>query len=357
MKKLLSLVLSLSLAITILAGCGSSETNTAASTSTVTTESSATSTTPAVTEDSVKTGLAVVSSIAKSADVGEKDGLAQVDSTVVAVTVDKAGKIVKCAIDGAQTKINFSAAGKITSDIKSEFKSKQELGAEYDLKKASTIGKDWNEEANAFADYVVGKTVAEVKGIAVTAEGVPSDKELTASVTIHIGDFVSTIEKAVANAQDIGAKTGDKLGLGVSTNIAGSKDVSEKDGLAQAYSYYTATTFGVDGKITSCVIDASQSNVNFSKEGKVTSDLKAALQTKNELGAKYGMLKASKIKKEWNEQAAAFAKYVVGKTVDEVKGIAINDDGAPTVSELTSSVTVHITDFTATIEKANKTAK
>jgi hypothetical protein len=361
MKKLLSLALSLSLTVAILAGCGGAKNaaNTTASASTSTTASTEVSTASSTEAngDSVKTGLAVVSSIAKSTDAGEKDGLAQVDSTVVAVTVDKDGKIVKCAIDAAQTKINFSAAGKITTDLKAEFKSKQELGAEYGLKKASSIGKDWNEEANAFADYVVGKTVAEVKGIAINDKGAPTDKELSSSVTIHITDFTSAIEKAVANAQDLGAKAGDKLGLGVATNIAGSKDVSDKDGLAQAYSYYTANTFGADGKITSCVIDASQSNVNFSKEGKVTSDLKAALQTKDELGAKYGMLKASKIGKEWNEQATAFAKYVVGKTVDEVKGIAINDKGAPTISELTSSVTVHISDFTATIEKANKTAK
>jgi len=340
MKKLLSLVLSLTLAISILAGCGgAAETSTGAN------------------GDAVKTGLAVISSIAKSADAGEKDGLAQVDSTIVAVSVDKDGKIIKCAIDAAQTKINFSTAGKIITDLKTEFKSKQELGEGYGMKKASKIAKEWNEQANAFADYVVGKTIAEVKGIAVNAEGVATDKELTSSVTVHITDFVSTLEKAVNSAQDLGAKAGDKLGLGVVTKIAKSTDAGEKDGLAQAYSNYTATTFGADGKITSSIIDASQSNVNFSTAGKVTSDLKAALQTKNELGAKYGMLAKSAIKKEWNEQAAAFAKYVVGKSVADVKGIAINADGVPTVSELTSSVTVHITDFTSIIEKASTKAK
>ncbi|HEY5585403.1 MAG TPA: hypothetical protein VIK78_13065 [Ruminiclostridium sp.] len=364
MKKLLSLVLSLTLAMAVLAGCGgASETSTtvstAASTEANATVSTATSTTPSTDAngDSVKTGLAVVSSIAKSTDAGEKDGLAEVDSIIAAVTVDKDGKIVKCAIDAAQTKINFSAAGKIVTDLKAEFKSKQELGTEYGLKAASGIAKEWNEQADAFAAYVVGKTVAEVKGIAVTAEGVTSDKELATSVTVKIGDFIAVTEKAVSGAQDLGAKAGDKLGLGVNTNIAGSLDVADKDGLAQAYSYYTATTSGADSKITSCVIDASQSNVNFSKVGKVTSDLKAALKTKDELGTEYGMLKVSKIKKEWNEQATAFAAYVVGKTVDEVKGIAINADGAPTISELTSSVTVHISDFTATIEKANAKAK
>lgn len=139
------------------------------------------------------------------------------------------------------------------------------------------------------------------------------------------------------------------------TTISKSKDAGDEDGLAQAYSSYSATTFSADGKITSSIIDASQSNVNFSKEGKVTSDLKAELKTKYELGAGYGMAKVSTIKKEWFEQADAFAKYVAGKTVAEVKGIAINEKGAPTDSELAGSVTVSIGDYITVIEKASAT--
>ncbi len=360
MKKLLSLVLSLTLTTAILAGCGgTAKTDNSASTTTSTAASTAasTETSTEANGDAVKTGLAVVSSIAKSTDAGEKDGLAEVDSLIAAVTVGKDGKIVKCAIDAAQTKINFSATGKILTDLKTEFKSKQELGAEYGMKKASAIGKEWNEQADAFAKYVVGKTIEEVKGIAVNDKGTAGDAELASSVTIHIGDFIAVTEKAIANSKELGAKAGDKLGLGVSTNIAKSVDAGEKDGVAQAYSMYTASTFAADGKITSSVIDASQSNVNFSKEGKITSDLKAPLKTKNELGAEYGMIKASKIGKEWNEQADAFAKYVVGKTLEQVKGIAVNKEGVSTEAELTSSVTVHIADFQNVIEKANTNAK
>lgn len=345
MKKLLSLVLVLTLAITFIAGCGST-----------TSETSGGTTTGQSTGEGVKTGLAVISSVEKSVDAVGKDGYAQTDSVAVAVTVDKDGKIVKCAIDTAQTKIDFSTEGKILSDLKAEYKSKQELGKDYGMVKASKIGKEWNEQADAFAAYVIGKTVAEIKGIAVN-EGVPTAAELTSSVTVHITDYVAAIEKAVSNAKDLGAKAGDKLGLSILTNIAKSTDAGDKDGLAQTYSNYSATTFDTSGKITSCVIDASQSDVNFTKEGKITTDKKAPLQTKVELGEGYGMKKASKIGKEWFEQADAFSKYVVGKTVDEVKGIAVNEEGVPTEAELTSSVTVHVSDFTAVIEKAAKTAK
>ncbi|EMS70694.1 hypothetical protein [Ruminiclostridium cellobioparum] len=358
MKKLLSLVLVLVLAVTFVTGCGSTATQPGTDTdSAASTAPGTTSNTEQGTGDAVKTGLAVISTAGSSTDAGEKDGLAEVDSVAVAVAVDKDGKIVKCAIDTAQTKINFSKEGKVLSDLKAEYKSKQELGADYGMKKASKIGKEWFEQANAFADYAVGKTVAEIKGIAVNQEGITTDAELSTSVTIHISDYVAAVEKAVNNAKDLGAKAGDKLGLAIVTSISGSKDAGENDGLAQAYSNYTATTFDASGKITSCVIDASQSNVNFSKEGKITSDLKAQLQTKDELGEAYGMKKASKIGKEWSEQADAFSKYVVGKTVDEVKGIAVNEEGVATAAELTSSVTVHISDFTSVIEKASKSAK
>lgn len=306
--------------------------------------------------EKVKTGIAIVSSIAKSADAGEKDGLAQSDSVIAAVTVDKDGKIVSCFIDAAQTKANFSTQGKVITALDAEFKTKMELGADYGMKKASTIQKEWNEQATAFAAYAVGKTVEQIKGIAVNDEGAPTGADLTGSVTVGIGDFQAAIEKAVANAKDLGAKSGDKLGLGVTTNIAKSTDAGDEDGLIQVYSTYAAVTFDSASKITSCMIDASQNNVNFTKAGKITTDLAAALKTKVELGDDYGMKKASSIQKEWFEQAAAFASYVVGKTTAEVKGIAVTE-GKATGADLKATVTVTIGDFMAAIEKAGANAK
>ena len=49
--------------------------------------------------------MAIVSSMESSKDAGEKDGNAQVDSTVAAVVVDADGKIVKCVLDVAQNKM------------------------------------------------------------------------------------------------------------------------------------------------------------------------------------------------------------------------------------------------------------
>lgn len=305
----------------------------------------------------VKTGMAVITSVASSKDAGDEDGLAQADSTVAAVLVGEDGKILDCTIDAAQTKVNFSKEGKLSTDPSTVFKSKQDLKEEYDMKNASDIGKEWNEQADALAEYVTGKTIEEVKGIAVNEEGVPTDADLASSVTIHIGDYVAAIEKAVNNAKVLGANAEDKVYLGVSSTINSSADAADEDGLAQIDTSYVAMTQDADGKITSCAIDASQSKVNFSKEGKITSDLAAEIQTKQELGEAYTMKSVSDIGKEWNEQADAFAAYVTGKTIDEVKGIAL-EEGVPTDADLTSSVTVHVGDFISGIElAASHTAK
>lgn len=332
MKRLLALFLVIMLMATILLGCGN-------------------------TGGSVKTGLAVITSIAKSKDATEGVGLAEMNSTVVAVTVDNNGKIVKCVIDAAQTKVNFSDAGKITTPLDTAYKTKNELGDEYGMRKASGIGKEWNEQAASFAAYVVGKTADEVAGIAIDEETYPTGADLTSSVTIHIGDFITGVQKAVENAKDIGAGKDDKLGLGILTTIAKSTDVGEKAGLAQAYSHYTVTTTDANGVITSCILDAAQANVNFDASGKITSDLKTAFKTKNELGDEYGMKKASGIGKEWYEQSAAFAAYVVGKTATEVEGIAIDEATHPTGADLTSSVTITVGGFQETIKKAAAGAK
>jgi hypothetical protein len=145
------------------------------------------------------------------------------------------------------------------------------------MKKASGIGKEWNEQADFFAKYVIGKTVDEIKVIAVNESGVAADADIAAGITVHINDFINGVAKAVANAKDLGASKGDKLGLGVYSDIANSKDATaDAAGLAQAYTYYTATTFDKDGKITSSVIDASQGNVNFDATGTITTDLTVA---------------------------------------------------------------------------------
>jgi hypothetical protein len=144
----------------------------------------------------VKTGLSFVTSTTSSAAASaEGDGVAQSDISLVAVTVDDNGVIDSCIIDAVQAKIGFNAKGELTGDISAPIASKNELGTAYGMGKFSPIGKEWNEQAAAFASYVTGKTAAEVAGIVIT-EGKPEDVDLASSVTIYIGGFQNLIQKA-----------------------------------------------------------------------------------------------------------------------------------------------------------------
>lgn len=306
----------------------------------------------------LKTGIGAVTTVGSSKDASAgEEGLAQADVLVAAVTVDGDGKIVECVLDTAQTKVGFSAEGKITTDLNSEFKTKNESGDDYGMKAASSIGKEWYEQAEAFAQYCVGKTADEINGIAVNESGAPSDADLAASVTLYVGSFQQAVTKAVNNAADLGAAAGDKLGLGMVTNISNSVDASaDAAGEAQPYTSIAAVTVNGDGVITSSTIDAVQAKINFDITGKITTDLKAEIASKNELGDNYGMKAASSIGKEWYEQAAAYAAYAAGKTPEEVNGTEVTE-GVPSDADLAASVTLHIAEFNSVIEKAAGNAK
>ena len=325
---------------------------TEAETTEATTEAETEAETEAVEESGYRMGMAVVSSMTKSKDAGEKDGSAQVDSVAAAIVLDEDGVIVDCVIDTIQTIMAFDAEGKLVTPLDTMFDSKKVLKDEYGMKPASGIGKEWYEQMAVFEEYVIGKTVDEVTGIAVDDSTVPTDEDLLAGVTIKIGSYIDAISQAAEDAKVIGTQPGDKLGLGIVGKMSKSKDAADgKEGQGQAYSTYVAVTTDADGKITACIIDSTQGTVKFDGEGKITSDLAADVKTKRQLGDEYGMKPASGIGKEWFEQAAALEEYVIGKTAEEVSGIAV-EEGVPTDADLSASVTIGIGDYQAGIEKA-----
>ena len=301
----------------------------------------------------VKTGLSVTTALSGTDATADAEGSAQADITIVAVTVDADGKINSCVIDQIQGKNTFSTAGEITTTA-TEFASKNELGADYGMVAWGGAIAEWDAQAAAVAEYVVGKTVEEVKGIALTEDGKAADTDLASSATMSIAGFIDPIAAAVNNAVDLGAAHWDTLKLvSVTAPSDNASATAEKEGTASAYATVAAVTLHQD-EITSCVIDAVQANVTFDTTGKITTDFTAPVQTKNEKGADYGMVAWGGAIAEWNEQAASFAKYATGKTVSEVAGIAVDEKGKTTDADLLSSVTIKIGDFKALIEKASK---
>lgn len=311
--------------------------------------------TPAVSaaEGSVKTGLAVITSLDGSAGVGpDEPGSASFDVTLAAVTVDDAGVIDSCVIDGVKTTVNFDAGGVITTDLSSPVLSKNELGEGYGMKAYGGAAYEWNEQAAALAQYAVGKTVEELKNGAIDESGRAADADLASVATIYLGGYVSAIEAAAANAQHLGAQKGDRLALTSTASLGSSQNASaDEDGRAQLDVTIAAVTFSGD-TISSCLLDGVQPVVNFDAAGAVTSDLTAPVQTKNQLGDNYGMKAYGGAIAEWYQQAASFAAYVTGKTPEEVSSIAVGERTQPTDADLASSVTISVGGFQELIAKA-----
>ena len=300
-------------------------------------------------DGAVRTGLALIGNVADS----ENATAAAYDITMVGVTVDDKGVIQSCMIDSIDTKVTFDHTGTITSDLNANVFTKNELGENYGMKAYGGANYEWNEQAAALARYAVGKTVDELKNGAVDESGkAPEGSDLASTATIYLGGYVSAIEMAAANAQYLGAQAGDKLHLASISTIDSSKSAApEEDGIAQLDCDVTVLTTS-ESTITSCIIDSIQAKVSFDRNGTITTDLSAPVQTKNELGENYGMKAWGGAKYEWNEQAAFFSEYVSGKNAEEVAGIAVNERTIPTDTDLSSSVTIAIGGFQNLIIKA-----
>lgn len=346
MKKTFAAFMAITLAMGALSGCSGKPVSAASGAAPQVTENSA-----AVA--SVKTGLYVDASISgsKSANA-EENGQVKFDVTVVAVTVSDEGIIASCVIDSIPASVEFDASGTITSDISGAVLTKNEMGEAYGMKAYAGSRYEWNEQTSALAAYAVGKTVEELRSGALDESGYAADVDLASTATIYLGGYVSAIEAAVNNAQHLGAASGDRLVLATLNSVGSSKN-SDRDaeGAAQLDADIAAVTMNGD-VITSCFIDSLCAKVNFDAAGAIATDLAAPVLTKNTLGEDYGLKKYAGSGFEWNEQAAAFAAYVTGKTADQVAGIAVNEKEAPADADLAAVVTISIAGFQALIAKA-----
>ena len=296
--------------------------------------------------------------VAASTGVDAADGQVQVTTVYAAVLLDDAGKVVYVDIDAAQNQGTFDATGAV---VKAEAAPTiTEKGADYGMKSASAIGKEWFEQMAALEAYFVGKTLEEIKAIPVNETFNPTGDDLKASVSIKIDPYLAAVEKAVANAVEV--KGVAKVGVGSVASVSGrdavaaveaTKDaaaVEAAPGRIETNVTFTGVAFDKDGKVLVALLDVAQNQGTFDATGAI---VKAeAAPTKQEKGADYGMKGASAIGKEWNEQANALTAYFVGKTADEVAAIAVDAEGVVTVEDLKTSVSVGIDEYLASFAKA-----
>jgi hypothetical protein len=347
MKKVVSIILAPVFTVALLAGCAGKD--------------------KAASSDGtgiVKLGLGQSTSIAKSKDADGADvtALGQVDTVIAAVGFDKDGKVVSVTIDTAQTKVQFNKDLSLKSDVKEELKTKVELGDAYGMKKNSKLGKEWHEQIAELEKWMVGKSIDEIKKMKTTTSDdkvLTDEADLKSSVSVGIADYLAVVEEAYKNAVEV--KGGTKVGLGHEISIAKSKGLTaDKAPLAQVDTVMMAAAFDKDGKVAGAILDTAQTKINFDNAGKLTTDKKAELKTKVELGDEYGMKKNSKIGKEWHEQAKALTTWMTGKSVADITGMktTTSDDKVLTdVAELKSSVSVGVADYLATLEEASKNAR
>jgi len=241
---------------------------------------------------------------------------------------------------------------------------KKEKGADYGMKAASAIGKEWFEQIAALEAYLVGKTADEVAALEVV-ENLFTAEDIKTSVSIKVTDYLAAFAKAVANAVEV--KGVAKVSIGSVSTVSGKNAVAAKAAVAatattpaveaveaaagrvQTNVMFTGLALDKDGKVLLALVDTAQNQVTFDDMGAV---VKAeAAPTKKEKGADYGMKAASAIGKEWFEQIAALEAYYVGKTADEVAALEVVEN-LFTAEDIKASVSIKVTDYIASFAKS-----
>ena len=150
-----------------------------------------------------------------------------------------------------------------------------------------------------------------------------------------------------------------KFGTGSSTTVSGRAATADAAGRVQVTSVYAAVLLDDAGKIVYVDIDAAQNQGTFDAMGAIVAA--EAAPTKTEKAGDYGMKGNSAIGKEWFEQMAALEAYMVGKTIEEIKAIPVEEKDAshkavPTGEDLKTSVSITIEGYVAAVEAAVKNA-
>jgi hypothetical protein len=275
-------------------------------------------------EATLKFGLGVYVDVSKASNAeADKNGQGQAVITAAAVTVDADGKIVSCVVDTADNTVAYTGEGKAIAN--ESFKTKYEMGKDYNMVAYGGAAKEWFEQADAFEKVVAGKTLTEVK--ALVAEGNKGTGEVVnAGCTIMIDEFVFAIEKAYNSAVASNVTASHTLKLGMHTEQSCQDADGDKNGSNQVETTIFAAAVDANGKVVAASSDCAQVKFTFDNKGASTYDLTKEVSTKKEAGENYGMKAYGGAAKEWFEQAAAFDTACVGKTATEIAAMMGSDN-------------------------------
>ena len=263
--------------------------------------------------------------------------------TVAAVVLEKDGRIADCRLDELDFTLTLQdgvAKPATTTDLTTKgdkgdsyIPGMQDTGTD----KVSTTS--WEDQAEAFCDFVEGKMVGEVTGLA-TTDG-KSDK--ITGCDLILTDFIQAVDRAAmaAKAHDIGAD--DDLNVAVVT--APSPDSNPE---SPRYTMeLAAVTLDDRDRITGCMTDSLQ--VKLSITDGVFTTLSGPVESKRQAGDGYGMKEASGIKREWYEQADAFDTFVRGKTAAQLTDTKLDGDGK---TDAIAGCTISVSGMVESVAKA-----
>lgn len=307
MKKILSLVFVLVLSLSCLVACSDKDTT-----------------------KTYSVGIAV-ESVALSSRGGAKLG-----NNFAVVVFDEDGKIV--AADFDSTEISAPTLDESGSIVAQDIVSK----VESDYKKGS-MSATWGDQADAFANFIKGKTAAEVEALDVTTEGLVAGCTMVSESYSSMLNLQALVVKAAASTKKVTFQSESAdftIGAGMSVSVA-----KNWSGAVEVTADCAGAIVGADGKIAAVVIDTIVQSYSANSDGVLT--LNTISDSKLALGDAYegdSPMQGGR----WYAQIAAFGSTAVGKTVAEVSDLA---------TENVTGCTINVTGHKAVLVKAANDAK
>ncbi|MGE4585046.1 MAG: hypothetical protein AB7C91_10400 [Sphaerochaeta sp.] len=216
-------------------------------------------------------------------------------------------------INGRIAGVDWSAVNRTGDDKKAYDKA-----GKYNMVKNGKAQAEWYQQAEKAEAYLIEKQ--DIKSLTYKDDAGHTDD--IAGVSIHVNSFAALVEKALANGPQ-------KIGP-----------------FADGGYYATETEFsssGWKGFVSLFVNNGNLVNVFWSAVDKDGKDKQVVAADGG-----YGMIKASKIGKEWHEQAAAVQNYLL--STQDPKKITYSDAEGHT--DDIAGATMHVKDFYTLVDEA-----
>lgn len=320
---------------------------------------------PAPTAEKYSVGLGYTAKYEWKAASAWAPAMGQLDVTTAFAAFDKDGKVYDVRFDVVQVKVTANTDEGAEHDLKlysplvdGSVQTKLELGSAYGMKDTSAEGglieggAEVNTQIEAFADWCVGKTPAEVVA-GTTGKGHGEEAvapSLEGKVTITVDDFEAALNHAFAHKTAATYELTGTAGVAMNSNFS--------------YSYYgtaemtvdvagviakngTVEAARVDALVCELAFDAETAKASVAEGSKYVVDGKFV--SKYDLGDAYGMAERNEgqegCTKEWNEQADIIAKAAEGKTIDQIKALAADTGDL-------AGATINLNSYTSALAKA-----